>query len=101
MIYSYIALLFKNTATFLLYYYTALMIKSSDKDTLKKFGENLRKLRDSRKLSLRDVAINCNIDNGQISKIEQGQVNITLITLLELAKGLNVRPGYLLLFAGD
>ena len=72
------------------------MIKNSDKETLKKFGENLRKLRDARNLSLRDVSINCNIDNGQISKIEQGQVNITLITLLELAKGLNVDPNELL-----
>ena len=72
------------------------MIKNSDKETLKKFGENLLKLRDTRNLSLRDVAINYNIDNGQISKIEQGQVNITLITLLELAKGLNVNPNELL-----
>jgi len=80
----------------MLYYYTAIMIRNSDKEVLKKFGENLRKLRDARNLSLRDVAVNCNIDNGQISKIEQGQVNITLTTLLELAKGLNVHPSELL-----
>lgn len=74
------------------------MIKSHDKETLKKFGENIRRLRDIQNLSLRDVSINCNIDNGQISKIEQGQVNITLLTIMELAKGLNVEPCELMKF---
>lgn len=75
------------------------MIKNSDKKALKKFGENIRRLRDVQKLSLRDVSINCNIDNSKISKIEQGQVNITLTTMLELAKGLNVTPSELLKFS--
>ena len=74
------------------------MIKSSDKEALKKFGENIRKLRDTQKLSLRDVSINCNIDNSKISKIEQGRVNITLTTLLELAKCLNVESSELMKF---
>lgn len=74
------------------------MIKNSDKEVLRKFGEHIRKLRDTQKLSLRDVSINCNIDNSKISKIEQGQVNITLTTLLELAKGLNVEPFLLMKF---
>ena len=65
------------------------MAKHIDKEAIIKFGENLRRLRESRNLSLRDVALNCNIDNGQISNIEQGKVNITLNTLLELAKGLS------------
>lgn len=75
------------------------MIKSSDKEAIKKFGENIRRLRDAQKLSLRDVSINCNIDNSKISKIEQGQVNITLTTMLELAKGLNVTQSELLKFS--
>ncbi|HXI01192.1 MAG TPA: helix-turn-helix transcriptional regulator [Sphingobacteriaceae bacterium] len=74
------------------------MIKNSDKEALKKFGQNLRKLRDAQKLSLRDVSISCNIDNSKISKIEQGQINITFTTLLELAKGLNVEPSELMKF---
>ena len=74
------------------------MAKYIDKKSLVKFGENLRRLREDRNLSLRDVALNCNIDNGQISIIEQGRVNITLNTLFELAKGLNVEPKELLNF---
>ena len=74
------------------------MIKSSNKEALKKFGENIRKLRNVQKLSLRDVSVNCNIDNSKISKIEQGQVNITLTTILDLAKGLNIQPSELMKF---
>lgn len=50
------------------------MIRNSDKETLKKFGENLRKIRNAHHFSLRDVSKKCNIENGQISKIENGQV---------------------------
>lgn len=75
------------------------MAKHIDKEAIIKFGENLRRLREKRNLSLREVALNCNIDNGQISNIEQGKVNITLNTLLELAKGLRVEPAELLKFS--
>lgn len=74
------------------------MAKHIDRKSIVKFGEHLRVLREARNLSLRDVALNCNIDNGQISIIEQGKVNITLNTLFELAKGLNVEPKELLNF---
>jgi transcriptional regulator with XRE-family HTH domain len=74
------------------------MIRKSDQKALIGFGENLRKLRETRNLTLRQVATNCNIDNSKISKIEQGQINITLTTLLELAKGLNIDPKELLNF---
>lgn len=74
------------------------MAKHIDRKSIVKFGENVRKLREAHNLSLRDVALNCNIDNGQISIIEQGKVNITLNTLFELAKGLNVEPKQLLDF---
>ena len=72
------------------------MIKASDKEALQKFGQNLRKIRDSKNLSLREVSLNCNIDNSKISKIEQGRINITYTTLLELANGLKVDPSELL-----
>ena len=57
-----------------------------------KFGENLKKLRDSKGLSLRDMAANCDLDDSKISKIENGKFNIVLSTIVELAKGLEVAP---------
>lgn len=62
----------------------------------KKFGKNLQKLREAKKLSLLDMSYNCSLDESNISKIEHGKHNITLGTLYELAKGLDVHPSKLL-----
>jgi transcriptional regulator with XRE-family HTH domain len=62
----------------------------------KKFGKHLKKLRESKGMSLLQVSYNCTIDESHISKIEQGQFNITLSTISELAKGLDVHPSKLM-----
>lgn len=68
-------------------------------DNLKiKFGENLRKLRENKKLSLLKLSYNCSIDESKISKIEHGKHNVTIATIMELAKGLEVHPRKLLDF---
>lgn len=54
------------------------------------FGANLQKIRIAKGLTLRGLAANCNLDDSNISKIEQGKVDIQLSTLFELAKGLEV-----------
>ncbi len=56
----------------------------------KQFGENLKKLRMAKGLSLRALAANCDLDDSNISKIEQGKFDIQLSTLFELARGLGV-----------
>jgi transcriptional regulator with XRE-family HTH domain len=74
------------------------MIKTNDKKALKRFGENLRKLREQRNLSLRQLSYACNIDYSKIGKIEKGQINITFTTFLELARGLEIKLSKLLDF---
>lgn len=73
-----------------------------NKEEIKKlniaFGENLRKIRDSKKISLLQMSYNCSVDESKISKIEHGKFNIKLSTLFELAQGLNVSPEKLLNF---
>ena len=64
----------------------------------KKFGKNLQEIRESKDLSLLKLSYNCSIDESKISKIEHGKFNITLSTLVELAKGLEVSPKKLLDF---
>ncbi|WP_417558634.1 helix-turn-helix domain-containing protein [Mesoflavibacter zeaxanthinifaciens] len=59
---------------------------------LKVFGERIAELRKSKNLSYRKLAQRCNVDYSDISKIEKGQIKIQLPTILELAKGLDVRP---------
>lgn len=65
------------------------------------FGKNLQKIRESKNLSLLEVSYNCSIDNSKISKIEHGKFNVTLSTILELAKGLEVNPKKLFDFLVD
>ena len=64
----------------------------------KKFGKNLQKIREAKKLSLLDMSYNCALDESHISKIEHGKFNISLSTIAELAKGLDVHPTELLDF---
>ncbi len=60
---------------------------------LVKFGTELNKLRKSRGLSYRKLATLCeSCDHSYISKIEKGEANITLETILELLIALNANP---------
>lgn len=77
------------------------MIRQSDKANLKKLGAQIKKLREAKKLSLRELSYACDIDNSKISKIEKGQINITFTTMLQLAKALETEPSELLMTSFD
>lgn len=62
------------------------------------FGQRVTAIRKSKNLSLREVAQNCDLDHSNIAKIEKGQKNCQLLTLVELATGLGVEPKELLEF---
>ncbi|WP_294215162.1 helix-turn-helix transcriptional regulator [uncultured Chryseobacterium sp.] len=59
---------------------------------LELFGNQIKTLRNEKKLSLRELAQLCDIDYSDISKIEKGKRNIQMTTIVELAKGLQVHP---------
>jgi transcriptional regulator with XRE-family HTH domain len=63
-----------------------------------KFGSHLKKIRESKGMSLIEVDRRCDLDESNISKIENGKVNIQLSTIFELAKGLGVEAKDLLDF---
>jgi transcriptional regulator with XRE-family HTH domain len=63
-----------------------------------KFGIHLKRLREERGLSLRDLASKCDLDSSKISKMENGKTNLQLSSIFELAKGLEVNPKELLDF---
>ena len=78
------------------------MAKNSEKiKFLESFGNRIQALREEKKLSLRQLAQNCEIDYSDIAKIEKGQRNIQMSTILELAKGLNKSPKELFDFDFD
>ena len=79
-----------------------MMSKNITKDEFKiLFGVQLEKLRTKKDLSLRGLAQRCYIDHSDIGKIEKGQINIQLGTIMELARGLNVHPKELFDFKFD
>jgi len=56
----------------------------------KKIGERIIKLRTQKGLSQSDLARACNKDRQAIEKLENGRVNPTLYTLLEISEALQI-----------
>ena len=74
------------------------MVSDLDKEVLMQFGKHLKALRLAKHLTFRKMALRCNIDYGDIQRFEIGKINITLLTLIELAKALEIPPKDLLDF---
>lgn len=67
-------------------------LESFEKEQLKEFGDNLRRLRKERGLSMETLANIAEIELSQIYRIETGKINPKLTTLLVIAKALEVSP---------
>lgn len=61
----------------------------------KAFGKQLRKLREQKGLSMRQFAVNADMEYSQLSKIERGVVNTTISTVLALSIVLETEPAVL------
>lgn len=68
-----------------------------DRDQLlKKFGENLKRLRKGKELTHRQLADIIYVDPQHLSKLERGKHEPGIITIILLAQALECRPGDLL-----
>jgi len=65
------------------------------------FGGKLKEIRQKKNLSYRKLAQRCDVEYSHIIKIEKGLVSIQMLTLFELAKGLDVHPKELFNFKID
>ncbi|MEK6614572.1 MAG: helix-turn-helix transcriptional regulator [Bacteroidota bacterium] len=61
-------------------------------EQLKIFGENIKKLRESKKLSQEELADLGGFDRTYISLVERGKRNLSLKNICRFAKALNVKP---------
>lgn len=61
-----------------------------DKETLKQFGEHLRKVRMSKKISQEELAFKADMEYSQVSRIERGIINTSISHVSKLAKALGV-----------
>jgi len=64
--------------------------KIRDNSFLKRFGENLRRLRESKGLSQEELYFRANLSKNQVGNIERGEVNTTISTAYALAQALEV-----------
>jgi transcriptional regulator with XRE-family HTH domain len=70
---------------------------SHEKEILKKkFGATIQRIRKDKRLTLRQVAASCQLDNSKIAKIEDGKFNVALSTIVELSRGVGIAPSMLL-----
>lgn len=60
------------------------------KEKLKEFGKHLEMLRKKQNLSLRKLATRCNIDYADIKRYEDGDINMSFYSMVDLANGLKV-----------
>lgn len=65
-------------------------------DIRRVFGANVRRFRLAAHLSQEAVAERMGVDRAHVSAIERGLQNATLLTILQAAHALNVRPAELL-----
>ncbi|MBW4889214.1 helix-turn-helix domain-containing protein [Mucilaginibacter sp. HMF5004] len=70
------------------------MAERSEND-LKIFGENLRNIRTSKKLSTEKLANIAELELVQINRIELGKTNPKLSTIYALARALEISPAEL------
>lgn len=75
------------------------VINLINKEYLKAFGKNLRKVREEAQLSQRQLGQKANIDFSQIGRIERGEQNATISTIYVLSKALDIKPDKLFQFS--
>lgn len=69
---------------------------SSEKALLKRFGSQVRKVRQEKGLSQEELALESDLDRSYIGGVERGERNLSLLNLFKLSKALSVPPSKLL-----
>ncbi len=57
---------------------------------LNQLGSRIREIRKTRKMTQDDLADKCNFEKGNLSRIETGQTNLTMRSLLRISQALEV-----------
>jgi ribosome-binding protein aMBF1 (putative translation factor) len=69
-----------------------------DEKYLKALGKRIRSLREAKQMTQLDLGLLCNNHAEQIGRIERGQHNVTICSLLYIAKALEISVSELLDF---
>lgn len=60
-------------------------------DIKQKFGKKVKELRQLRKFSQEDLALEADLDRTYINSIENGRRNVSLVNIEKIAKALKVK----------
>jgi HTH-type transcriptional regulator, competence development regulator len=72
------------------------MGQTVDERLIKKFGRNLKEIREKKGVSLRDLALEADLSANTISEIELGKRDPRMTTVVKLASALGIDPAELL-----
>lgn len=61
-----------------------------NENLIEKFGQNVRKYRNAKGLTILQLAFLCNVEQGTISTIERGIVNCSISTAYSISKALDI-----------
>jgi transcriptional regulator with XRE-family HTH domain len=65
---------------------------------LKSFGNNLRRIRKDQNISMESLAFGTEIDYRQIGRIERGEINTSILSLLRISEFLKTDMNIFFLF---
>lgn len=77
------------------------MDSTSETAFLKAFGQHIKRLRVERGLTQANLAFEAGLSESQVQRIEYGNHNFTIMTLIALAKALEIPPSSLLSIQGN
>jgi transcriptional regulator with XRE-family HTH domain len=67
-------------------------VQKSPTEVKKRFGRNLRRLRQARGWSQEALALESNLNRTYIGSVERGERNISLINIHRVAAALSIQP---------
>lgn len=76
-------------------------LTKEEKIFIKKLGKNIVAIRKEKNLKQKELSDLLDMDDGSLRRIESGRTNPTTVTLLAIAKALNVRVADLFDFSRD
>ncbi len=59
-------------------------------DTIREIGQNLRRIREQKRISQKELALSMDMAPAQYGRLENGKATPSILTLMRVAKALNV-----------